>query len=370
VLRLSSDERAEGETVCTENSYRMREMMDRGDLVLCGTVNESLKAARTLGVGTMLFADGLVIDEASMMVFADFLALSTLVSQDGEIMLAGDHKQLAPITSHDWERETREQVVRMTPHESAYRAINDLAAITAPGAIGRSALSITYRLTPELAHLISKVYEEEGVGLVSRKEQEAKDLRFDSLEDLWRNKGVFLVVHGEASSRKSNEFEGRLVRDILASWKVAEDKVPPGTVSVITPHRAQRGLLKNMLYPDFTYHLKLIDTVERLQGGECGTIIVSGTQSDVGAISDNAEFILDLNRTNVIFSRAQERLVVVCSRSLLDSMPADIEDYERSWLWKHLRAVCDTTVLEVPGYEHRVEVRVPGRFWGRRTGNG
>jgi hypothetical protein len=90
----------------------------------------------------------------------------------------------------------------------------------------------------------------------------------------------------------------------------------------------------------------------------------------VSAISDNAEFILDLNRTNVIFSRAQERLIVVCSRSLLDSMPADLEDYERSWLWKHLRAVCDTTVLEVPGYEHRVEVRVPGRFWGPGAGNG
>ncbi len=370
VLRLSSDERAEGESVCTENSYRMREMMDRGDLVLCGTVNESLKAAKALGVGTMLFADGLVIDEASMMVFPDFLALSTLVGQGGEMMLAGDHKQLAPITSHDWDRETREQVVRMTPHESAYRAINDLAARTVPGAIGRSALSITYRLTPELTHLISGVYRDEGVGLVSRKEQEAKDLRFDSLEDLWRNRGVFLVVHDEACSRKSNEFEGQLVRDILASWRVEEDKVRPGTVSVITPHRAQRGLLKNMLYPDFTYHLKLIDTVERLQGGECETIIVSGTQSDVSAISDNAEFILDLNRTNVIFSRAQERLIVVCSRSLLDSMPADLEDYERSWLWKHLRAVCDTTVLEVPGYEHRVEVRVPGRFWGPGAGNG
>jgi len=344
--------------------------MDRGDLVLCGTVNESLKAAKALGVGTMLFADGLVIDEASMMVFPDFLALSTLVGQGGEMMLAGDHKQLAPITSHDWDRETREQVVRMTPHESAYRAINDLAARTVPGAIGRSALSITYRLTPELTHLISGVYRDEGVGLVSRKEQEAKDLRFDSLEDLWRNRGVFLVVHDEACSRKSNEFEGQLVRDILASWRVEEDKVRPGTVSVITPHRAQRELLKNMLYPDFTYHLKLIDTVERLQGGECETIIVSGTQSDVSAISDNAEFILDLNRTNVIFSRAQERLIVVCSRSLLDSMPADLEDYERSWLWKHLRAVCDTTVLEVPGYEHRVEVRVPGRFWGPGAGNG
>ncbi len=363
VLRLSSDENAEGDFVSTENSYRMMEMMSKGNLVLCGTINEVLKAARSLGVGSVMFADGLIIDEASMMVFADFLALATLVAEDGEIMLAGDHMQLAPITSHDWEEETREQVVRLTPHVSAYRAINDLAKRTPAGAIGRSALSITYRLTPELTHLISGVYEDEGVKLVSRKAQEAKGREIASLEDLWRNKGVFLVVHGEASSRKSNEFEARLIRDILASWKVEEHEVLPNTVSVITPHRAQRGLLKNVLNPEFAYHIKLIDTVERLQGGECETIIVSGTQSDVGTISGNAEFILDLNRTNVIFSRAQERLIVVCSRSLLDSMPADIDDYESSWLWKHLRSVCDTTALEVPGYPYRVEVRVPGEFW-------
>ena len=81
------------------------------------------------------------------------------------------------------------------------------------------------------------------------------------------------------------------------------------------------------------------------------------------AISSNAEFILDLNRTNVIFSRAQERLVVVCSKNLLDSMPSDFDDYSSSVLWKRLRAVCDRTMLHLDGYEHVVEVRVPGRFW-------
>ena len=59
-------------------------------------------------------ATGLIVDKASMMLFPDFLALGTMVSPDGEMMLAGDHMQLSPITSHDWENETREQMVRMT----------------------------------------------------------------------------------------------------------------------------------------------------------------------------------------------------------------------------------------------------------------
>ena len=89
--------------------------------------------------------------------------------------------------------------------------------------------------------------------------------------------------------------------------------------------------------------------------------IVSGTQSDTSAIGESAEFILNLNRTNVIFSG--RRLIVVCSRNLLDSVPADIDDYQSSWLWKRLRSMCDTEALKVVGYEHAVSVKVPGKFW-------
>ena len=362
VLRLTGDLPSE-ELISTWDDRRVREELKHGDVVLCGSVNEVLKIAEKLSEGEGLKADGLIIDEASMLVFPDFLALATLVSEDGEIMLAGDHMQLAPITAHEWEEETREQVVRLAPHESCYQAVRRLCAKCPPGAVRQSALTITYRLTPELTHLISGVYRGEGVALRSVKGQDDKKGNITSLGDLWASGGVYLVVHDEGESRKSNGFEARLIRDILNARGVAESDVPPGTVSIITPHRAQRGVLKNLLMSDFEYHIKLIDTVERLQGGECETIIVSGTQSDIGAISGNAEFILDRNRTNVIFSRAKERLIVVCSRNLMDSMPADIDDYRSSWLWKHLRSVCDTVALRVDGYEHGVEVRVPGAYW-------
>ena len=38
----------------------------------------------------------MIIDEASMMVFPNFLALTTLVSHEGEIMLAGDPPSTLP----------------------------------------------------------------------------------------------------------------------------------------------------------------------------------------------------------------------------------------------------------------------------------
>jgi hypothetical protein len=370
VLWLTGDAPASDEEIGIWDAPRLKRERELGDVVLCGSINELLKVAEKVSELEPFTADGLIIDEASMMVFPDFLALATLLSEKGEMMLAGDHMQLSPITAHEWERETREQVVRLSPHESAYRTVHNLCSRCPPAAIKRSALTVTYRLTPELTHLISGVYEDEGVVLRSEKRQDVKHAAITSLKDLWASGGVFLVVHDEGESRKSNGFEAALVRDILSSRGVEEHDVPPETVSVITPHRAQRGMLRNLLLPEFKYHIKLIDTVERLQGGECDTIIVSGTQSDNGGISNNAEFILDLNRTNVIFSRAKERLIVVCSRNLLDSMPADIDDYDSSWLWKHLRSVCDTTVLRSYGYEHAVEVRVPGRFWERSLKSG
>ena len=84
----------------------------------------------------------------------------------------------------------------------------------------------------------------------------------------------------------------------------------------------------------------MVETVERLQGGERPVVIVSGTASEPNAIAKSAEFLLDLNRSNVAFSRCQERLIVVCSRSLLDHIPADLENYQAALLWKSLRARC------------------------------
>jgi superfamily I DNA and/or RNA helicase len=74
----------------------------------------------------------------------------------------------------------------------------------------------------------------------------------------------------------------------------------------------------------------VVDTVERLQGGERDTIIVSATASEPSAIASSADFILDLNRSNVAFSRVRHRLIVVCSATLLDHIPSDIEQYDNA----------------------------------------
>ncbi len=66
------------------------------------------------------------------------------------------------------------------------------------------------------------------------------------------------------------------------------------------------------------------------------------------------------DRSNVAFSRTQERLVVVCARSLLDHIPTEVEHYESALLWKHLRTLCGSEIAAMTVYGAGVAVMVPG----------
>jgi len=100
---------------------------------------------------------------------------------------------------------------------------------------------------------------------------------------------------------------------------------------IVTPHNAQRGLLKNEIGEDAD-----IDTVERYQGGERDLIIVSGTASDRESIRKKHDFILNPNRLNVAMSRMKKKLIVVASRAMFEVIPTDAEDYEDALLWRGL----------------------------------
>jgi AAA domain/PD-(D/E)XK nuclease superfamily len=332
-------------------------------LVIGGTTSALLKMVRELSGAAAYrgLADGfqvpmLVVDEASMMVFPHFLALATAVTRDGEILLAGDHRQLAPIVAHDWEREDRPPAVLYQPFASSYQAIANIAQNHAVStrAIRRSALRFTFRLPPEIRELIGRLYRLDDIELDGLARDGAAPLTDGdgSWERLWRGAtGLYLVLHDERESRRANAVEVAIVERVLAAANGLSD----GSVGIVTPHRAQRSLLRSRL-ECFDGPVDVIDTVERFQGGERPTIIASATASDPAAIAANVEFILDLNRSNVAFSRAQDRLIVVCSDALLDHIPAELEHYDSAMLWKSLRALCSQLVATETVDGHEVHI--------------
>lgn len=335
-----------------------------GVLIIGGTPSALLKMARGLGKKRpwsgspqKFQAESLVVDEASMMVLPPFLALASLVREDGDILLAGDHRQLAPIMAHDWEREDRPPTCRYQPYASAYEAVRTLkeGQQLSDAAIRLSALTFTFRLPPEIRSLIARLYRMDGLTLEGLPEARPIPGVTSGTEDLWHRMwrdptGLFLVTHEECASKQSNPVEADIIARILGG----AEQVAAGSVGIVVPHRAQRALLKAALGENPA--VDVIDTVERLQGGERPTIIVSATASDPAAINARAKFILGLNRANVAFSRAQRRLIVVCSERLIAHLPPSAEHYAEAMLWKSLRAACSEFVgrTEVGGYGVRV----------------
>ena len=328
-------------------------------LIIGGTISSILTLGSRLGGSAAYSETGfhvktMIIDEASMMVFPSFLALSTLVSPEGEMMLAGDHNQLSPIIAHDWDREDRPTVILYQPYLSSYdsmRRIKEYPQIT-DRSIMISSLTYTYRLPQVIRNLIARLYREDDVELDGRTDRHPEPTFPDdtSWESVWQGEtGLFLVVHNERNSRKSNPTEIEIIEHILQSFEdsLGRSDIPDDHIALVTPHRAQRTLLKQRFEEDYAESVTVIDTVERLQGGEKPAVIVSATASDPAAISITAEFVLNLNRANVAFSRSKKRLIVVCSQSLLNHIPSDVEHYDSALLWKTLRQICSRQIADI-----------------------
>lgn len=259
-------------------------------------------------------------------------------------------------------------MVLYQPFASAYDAVRRI--IGAQDAVGKSivpatgarwsGLTLTFRLPPVVRELIARVYRRDQIELagLSRAITVNPDVGGPFWGHVWKwNVGLFLAVHDEDGSRRSNPVEVAIVEQLLG----AAPPLPAGSVAIITPHRAQRSLLATRLaaLSGAGALIGVIDTVERLQGGERPTVVVSATVSDPTAIEASVEFILDLNRANVAFSRVQDRLVVVCSRTLLDHIPAEAEHYQSAILWKALRGLCSELVAESEVCGHRVRLYHP-----------
>lgn len=325
--------------------------------VYAGTVTALLKFEDKLGAGASLNADLLVVDEASMMVFPHLLALASLTNLDAQIMLAGDNRQLSPILAHTWDREDRPPTIQFQPFLSAYEVASRVAeAVTGQRNASRlvtvSRLQHTFRLAPAHRDLIGSVYRlQDGLELQGRDDDPGPDApdanhRF---APVWHDpRGLVLIVHSEAASRKENALERTIIEEVLTACP----SLPEGSVAVLSPHRGQRSLLQEQLR-DHT-SVAVVDTVERLQGGEAPTVIVSATASDPSQVQNAESFLMNMNRANVAFSRAEERLIVVVSETILDHVAADLEVYEASLLWKELRRTCSRPILDVEIDGHRV----------------
>ena len=112
-------------------------------------------------------------------------------------------------------------------------------------------------------------------------------------------------------------------------------------VGIVTPHRAEQGLIVGQLQglfgstgPVADAIRDAVDTVERFQGQQRDVIIASFALGDPDQIEDEEEFLMSLNRFNVMASRARAKLIVLVSRAVVDHLAREVKMLHESRLLK------------------------------------
>lgn len=191
-------------------------------------------------------------------------------------------------------------------------------------------------------------------------------------ETLAPNKSVISLIHEDIASSQANPEEAELVVTLIwhlfnsASYfldgtkqavhhrPASEDEFFEKCVGIVTPHKAQKSLIiskLNQLFPsaDKEKIFSAVDTVERFQGGQRHTIIVSFGVGDSEIVESEEEFLMQLERTNVAVSRAMAKSIMIMPKSLAYHLPSDKKIAESA---RALKSYIDEFCSESQKYVH------------------
>lgn len=339
--------------------------------IVGGTPQQIAKLSDTGGSALSSYFDLIIIDEASQTDVANAtLILSSLAAQ-GSVVVAGDYLQLSPIhlaeppeglenvVGQFFEYLLREQQVPMLQLNENYRSRTEIVEFLHRAGYSQH----LFAHSPNIClRWMSPLPIAAPAGWPSPLPWSSS---FTEILDPQRVRSAF--VYSDGLSGQWNDFEANLIAamiwllrqhlsiglDNMLGWGGQSIPMPPlaipddqwfweKCVGVVTPHRAQQGLIiakLQSLFPAVDPYLirDAVDTVERFQGGQRDVIFASMAVGDPDTIAQEEEFLGSLNRFNVLVSRARAKIVVLCSQELMDHLPAELEVLQGSRL---LKAYC------------------------------
>jgi hypothetical protein len=241
------------------------------------------------------------VDEASQMVLSNGLMAIAGMAENGRILVAGDNKQLPPIrVEHDHDIDGR-------------RLGSSLYAFLQAAGIPEFAFDETFRLNEPLTRFprdrfyenrYQSVVPDRRLALIEGWEQGLDDWERVALDPEYP---ICVLIHDGPPAGSSNPFEatiaarlGRLLfRRLLPTKDGADADKWQHRVAIVSPHRAQNALIRNMLAQGAEGTGAVVETVDRIQGRERDAMVVSYTVADPEFALAEAEFIFSPERLNV-----------------------------------------------------------------------
>lgn len=342
--------------------------------------------------------DLIVIDEASQMDVAHAILPLCAIASRGSVILAGDPLQLPPI--HQAEAPLGLECLVGSVY-AFYRTLHQVPECSLDVNYRSNDTIVTFARQSGYAATLGSYSPDLRIDLLMPLPQEQPNNWPDSLH--WSSDWCRLLdpaqpavcfVYDDGRSSQRNYFEADAVTALLTllegrvSNQLRNERNPttgniiaPSTtpytqaefweraVGVVTPHRAQQGLIVSRLQEAFKATGQLadlirdaVDTVERFQGQQRDVIIASFALGDPDQIAEEDEFLMSLNRFNVMASRARAKLIVFVSREVVDHLASEIEIMHESRLLKvFVETFCNqSTPLTLHYHQHDELQPVPG----------
>jgi hypothetical protein len=337
----------------------VQQLDEPNGIVLVGTVAHQCYriAEQAKGPAAYQAFDFAAIDESSQLDVGKALFPLCLLADEAEVVLFGDHLQMPPI------------VLTEPPRDAAWLVGSIQSYLIHRHACPRQPLLTNYRSAQPFVEFGKRI------GYPPDLVAHSPELRLHALTDgagqpaSWNaivpwystltsivqpNHRLAAITYSDGHAGQANEFEADLVCSVVQQIFLniaqgldnelelnGEPKVGQHTphtpasfwecgLGIVTPHRAQRALVVRRLrhiFPDHPTDLidSAVDTVERFQGGQRDSIIISFGVGDPDLIADEESFLLQLERTNVAISRARAKCVLIISDDLVYHLPSDRE---------------------------------------------
>lgn len=338
-------------------------------VVAGATVWSVYNAMKKAGGVTRQWFDVVLVDEASQMRLPDALVALSASKPQSNIILAGDDMQLPPII-HGTYPEDHEHLLSSV--FAFMRRQLEGADRAEPGVEARTIFQLeeNFRMNEPLT-----AYPREAL-YRGRFRSTRPDIRIrtDPAIDVASAELVDILLHPERAAvlcwydpprsfTARNPVEAELVAALaerlgraLVDQKTGGPFTPEEFVrrglAVLSPHRAQNSAIRQALarrgFGERGRPMPLVDTVEKMQGKEREVILVSYGVADEEYAAAEAQFLLSRNRFNVAATRAERKLVVLCSSAVLDAVPTDRRTLLDAMMLKEFRRYCAGGPARVP----------------------
>lgn len=339
-------------------------------VVAGATVWGAYKGMKKAGGIVRPWFDVVLVDEASQMRLPDALVAFGASKAHSNIILAGDDQQLPPIIHGSYPEEHEHMLSSVF---AFMRRQIEQASATDPQIEARKLFQLeeNFRMNEPLTayprHVLYRGRFRSTRPGIRIRTAPAIDETSEEIIDaiLHPERPVVLCWYTPPRSYTArNPIEAELVAlltDRLSQCllREAKDKTlqpySPGDfvkhgLAVLAPHRAQNSAIRQALarrgFDGRKRPLPLVDTVEKMQGKEREVILVSYGVADEEYATAEAQFLLSRNRFNVAATRAERKLIVLCSDTVLDAVPTDRRTLLEAMMLKEFRQYCSDGRLQ------------------------